>query len=195
VGVWDEAPRDVDLFDVRGDLNAFFEKIFLDKFNFIPYPTTKALTQKGLLIEINGVEAGYLGLISKELLRKFEIEQEVVAVELDLDLLLNAVTEQRKFRALSRFPSVLRDIALVVDAHIPVGEVEAVIRGSGEPYLKQAQLFDIYSGDQVGAGRKSVAFALEFFSADHTLTQEEVNGVMKNILSRAKSSLRAELRV
>jgi phenylalanyl-tRNA synthetase beta chain len=195
VGVWDEAPRDVDLFDVRGDLNAFFEKIFLDKFNFIPYPTTKALTQKGLLIEINGVEAGYLGLISKELLRKFEIEQEVVAVELDLDLLLNALTEQRKFRALSRFPSVLRDIALIVDAHIPVGEVEAVIRGSGEPYLKQAQLFDIYSGDQVGAGRKSVAFALEFFSADHTLTQEEVNGVMKNILSRAKSSLRAELRV
>jgi len=113
---------------------------------------------------------------------------------LDLDLLLNGLTGHRKFQTLSRFPSVLRDIALVVDAHIPVGEIEAIIRESGRPYLKQTQLFDIYSGDQVGAGRKSVAFALEFISADHTLTQEEVNGVMKNILARAKSSLRAELR-
>jgi len=192
--VWDEGQRGVDLFDIRGDLQAFFEKIFLDKFNFIPYSTTKALTYKGLLIEINGVEAGYLGLISKELLRKFEIEQEIVAVELDLDLLLNGLTGHRKFQALSRFPSVLRDIALVVDAHIPVGEIEAIIRESGRPYLKQTQLFDIYSGDQVGAGRKSVAFALEFISADHTLTQEEVNGAWKNIFARGTASLRAELR-
>ena len=67
-------------------------------------------------------------------------------------------------------------------------------RSSGNPYLTQVGVFDVYKGDQVQSGQKSVAFALEFLSEDHTLTQEEINGIMKNILSSARSKLNAQLR-
>lgn len=191
---WGQEPRSVDIFDLRGDLESLFQKIFLDKFNFIPYPTSKALSDKGLHVEINGVDSGYLGLISKELLKRFEIEQEVVALEIDLDTVAKSVGSHRKFKALSRFPSVLRDIALVVNDNISVGEIESVIRKAGGAMLTRLELFDVYSGDQLPSGKKSVAFALDLLSEDHTLTQEEIETAMESIISSARRQLNAELR-
>ncbi len=191
---WDRKSELIDLFDVKGELTTMFKKIFLDKYKFIPYSTTNALTETGLRIEINGETVGYLGLISKPLLRQYEIEQEVYVAELHLDVLKHHLGTARKFQRLPRFPSILRDVALVVDENVPVGTIEQGILEAGRPMLARAELFDIYRGEQIGPGKKSTAYALEFVSEEHTLTQEEIDRVMKSIISRVQSTLKAELR-
>src|SRR5207247_113157 len=74
---WDSAPRNADIFDAKGEMKTFFNKILLDKFKFIPYSTTNPLTDKGLSIEINGESCGYVELVRKDLLKRFEVDQEV----------------------------------------------------------------------------------------------------------------------
>ena len=191
---WDRKSEPIDLFDVKGEVATLFKKIFLDKYKFIPYSTTNALTEKGLHVEINGEGVGYLGQISKALLSQYEIEQDLYVVELHLDALRHHLGAERKFQRLPRFPSVLRDLALVVDEDVPVGTIEAEILEAGRPMLTRVELFDIYRGDQIGSRKKGTAYALEFVSEEHTLTQEEIEKVMKRIVSRVQSAFNAELR-
>lgn len=191
---WDRKSAKVDLFDIKGEVQTLFKKIFLDKFKFIPYSTTNALTAKGLHIEINGEAGGYLGLISKYLLQQYEIEQDVYVAELNWDAVTKGLGRERKFEALQRFPSILRDIAVVVDEAMPAERIAATIFEAGRPLLVRVELFDIYRGDQIAQGKKSTAYALEFVSEGHTLTQEEIDRVVENIIRQARSRLNAEIR-
>src|ERR1041384_3834186 len=191
---WYGPPRKCDIGDLKGEVEALLEKILLDKFKFIPYPTTKALTDIRIGVEINGREAGYLGRVGGEQLKKFEIEDEVFIAELSLEALRDQSAGTRKYRPLPKYPSVLRDIAITVDQHVEIGRIEEEIKGAGSPLLKMINLFDVYKGEQVKSAKKSCAFALEFMSEDHTLTQQEVDGVMKKIIDRLGSVLHASLR-
>ncbi|MBI1805916.1 MAG: phenylalanine--tRNA ligase subunit beta [Ignavibacteria bacterium] len=192
---WDQKPRFVDVFDVKGELQSLFDKISLDKIKYIPYPNTKALTENGLIIEINGEYVGSLGSVRREILDRFEVEQDVFIAELRLDVLSKHVkTIRRDFRALPKYPAVRRDLAVVLDSRVPVGGLEEKIWQSGQPLLTDLELFDIYIGDQIPSGKKSCAFALEFLSEDHTLAQEEVDDVIQNIIDQTSRSFGAEIR-
>ena len=96
------------------------------------------------------------------------------------------------FQPIPRFPSMLRDIALVVDAATAYQQVVNIIRGF--PLVEQVALFDVYSGDQVPPGKKSLACRITYQSPDHTLTDEEVNRVQKRILDKLSRDLGATLR-
>ena len=101
---WDSKARHCDMSDIKGEVQALFNKIFLDKFKFIPYSTTKALTQSGLVIEINGIEAGYMGTVSTELLKRYEIEQEVFVADFAVDVLNQFSRRESKYKSMGEAP-------------------------------------------------------------------------------------------
>jgi phenylalanyl-tRNA synthetase beta chain len=192
---WSKKQRPVDIYDLKGEIESLFQKIFLDKFKFIPYPNTKALTQSGLVIEINREEAGFIGNVSTELLRKYEIDQDVIVCELSIDLLNSNVRRELKYKAAPRYPSVLRDIAFVVDDPLPIEVLGNEIRSVSGSLLTQLDLFDIYTGDQIKGNKKSCAFALEFQAEDHTLSQEEIDQVMQKIIHHISAKFTATIRM
>lgn len=191
---WNQPARSVDLFDLKGEVEAFLTKIFLDKIDFIPYPTTKALTEKGLSVEINGEYVGILGEVREELLRLYEIGQPVFVAELRVEGISRHATKPRRFQPLPRFPVLLRDLAFVLSRDVSVGLVQKEIRAAGQPLLRHVELFDLYAGEQVPEGKKSVAFGLEFSANDRTLNQEEVDSILQRIIHRMEKSFEATLR-
>jgi phenylalanyl-tRNA synthetase beta chain len=191
---WDTPARSADLYDLKGELETLFRKILLDNIKFIPYPTTNALTEMGLLIEIHGVIAGEIGRVHKGLMTRFEVEQEVFFAEVNTDLLLEKISSRRTFKPLGKYPLVTRDVAFVVDENLAVGDIEESIREAGGSLLRRLELFDTYRGNQIHSGKKSLAFALEFLSEDHTLTQEEIDRVMHNIITAVSKKFDGVLR-
>jgi phenylalanyl-tRNA synthetase beta chain len=192
---WGGVPdRQCDIFDLKGEIEAFFAKISLDKFNFIPYTTSNPLSDDGADIEIYGVRRGYFGKVKRELLHKFDIEQDVFVAELNLDWFESSAIAARRYKPLPLFPSSYRDLALIVDEKVPAGDLLAEIASAGGPLLVRTDLFDVYRGGQTGAGKKSCAYALEFQSRERTLEQAEVDALVQTIVQRLGSKFGAALR-
>jgi len=118
----------------------------------------------------------------------------VLAAELELDALLAEMTTVREIRPVPTQPAVFQDIALVVEDHIAAAEVEAVIRGAGGDLLEDVRLFDVYRGEPIPAGKKSLAYALTYRAPDRTLKDDEVAKVHAQIVRAAQKRLGAELR-
>ena len=122
----------------------------------------------------------------------FEISGAVYLFEIDLSALSPFTTGHRMFQPIPRFPAVVRDVALVVDVAVTHRKIKDIIE-SFSP-VAQLALFDVYSGEQVPSGKKSLAYRIVFQSPTHTLTDEEVNKVQQQILSKLSSELGAALR-
>ena len=116
------------------------------------------------------------------------------AAELDLNTMLELATFDRTYKPLPKFPASSRDIALVVEKDISVGENEKIINSVSSDILEKVKLFDVYEGEQVGENKKSVAYSLTYRAADRTLTDDEVSGMTDKILAALKDGVNAELR-
>ena len=102
--------------------------------------------------------------------------------------------DNKKYAPIPKFPAVERDIAVVVDEDIEVGQIEAIIMKRAKSVLETLKLFDVYRSDKLGENKKSVAYELIFRAKDKTLTDDEITGTMNAIISDLKSSIDAELR-
>ena len=99
----------------------------------------------------------------------------------------------KKYTEVAKFPAVERDIAMVIDEEVEVGNIERAIEKKGKKILEEVKLFDVYRDEKIGEGKKSVAYSLKFRSKDRTLTDEEINVTMEEILKELEA-LGAELR-
>ena len=136
------------------------------------------------------VTLGVIGEVHPKVSDRFEISGTVCLFEIEMDGLLAA--GQVMYRQIPRYPSTVRDIALVVDNGVTHRQITDIIKGF--PLVSEAILFDVYSGKQVAAGKKSLAYRLVYQSAEHTLTDEEVNKVQEQILVKLMKELGATLR-
>jgi phenylalanyl-tRNA synthetase beta chain len=186
--------REVDFFDLKGEAVALLAKFCLDKYRFISYDNASALIESALAVEINGSYAGFLGKISKSIAEEFDIDGDVYAVELNAAAIQPVWSAEKKFSALPRFPSVRRDLAFIVDLALPQEVVEQAIREAGGTLLSSLVLFDLYVGEQIGGGKKSLAYALEFQPIDRTLTDVEVDGIVEDIVAHVRAKCQAVLR-
>ncbi len=191
---WDEKTRSFDIFDVKGEVILFFKKIFLDNIKFIPYPISNALSDISIRLELEGRNIGIIGKVRTELLKKFEIEQDVFFAEIKLESVIKNRKKENLFVLLSKYPIVSRDIALIVKEDILHNKIEDEIRKAGYPFITKIELFDVYQGEQIGMGNKSYAFTLEFMTKDHTMTQDEIEGIMNNIMINLEKNLNASIR-
>lgn len=137
---------------------------------------------------------GWIGEVHPEVVRSFGLSSGAVGMEIDLDLLDRHRGSAPTFHRLPRYPAVLRDVAVLVPESIPAGEVEAIVRRTGRALVEAARLFDVYRGDPVPEGKKSLAFSIQYRSPDRTLTDGEVATIHGEILQALEKELGAILR-
>jgi phenylalanyl-tRNA synthetase beta chain len=121
-------------------------------------------------------------------------EQPVCALEFDLDVLLSNWVEAPEATPLSVHPPVYEDLAVVVDVETPASRVRDLIAQAGGSMLRQVELFDVYQGEQIGAGKKSLAYALTYQADDKTLTDKQVARLRARIVRELQRELDASLR-
>jgi phenylalanyl-tRNA synthetase beta chain len=136
-----------------------------------------------------GEGVGVIGQVHPRLAAAFEVESDAYLFEVALDKLLPFVGGHHRYEPVSRFPPVVQDIALTVDEGVPAARIQSIIERA--PLVRQVRLFDVYTGEQVGAGKKSLAFSITYQSPDHTLTDEEVARAQRGIVERLKHELGA----
>ncbi|MBB1255482.1 phenylalanine--tRNA ligase subunit beta [Streptomyces alkaliterrae] len=149
-----------------------------------------------LSVEIDGVEqvVGHAGELHPRVTKAFGLPARSSAMELDLDALEKAAGGPVTAPEVSTFPVATQDVALVVDAAVPAADVEAALREGAGELLESLRLFDVYTGEQLGEGRKSLAYALRFRAKDRTLTAEEAGAAREAAVTAAATRTGAELR-
>jgi phenylalanyl-tRNA synthetase beta chain len=186
--------KSFDIFDIKGEVEMLLCKLNLENFTLFYYYANNSDSVK-IDIRIDDKIIGNIYRIDSSLKKDFEIDSNVYIAEFYLDLILSKAGKSRFYSEISRFPSVKRDIALVVDKKITYDELEKTISNSGGELLKSVMLFDQYEDEKLGKDKKSLAFGLEFSSHEKTLTDEETNKVIKNIVNNLEKNLGATLRV
>jgi phenylalanyl-tRNA synthetase beta chain len=137
---------------------------------------------------------GVLGEVHPEVAEGFEVPPRTYLMELDLERLYAGVPGWALHSAILRHPAATRDLAIVVDSATPAAEVEAIIRASGGPLLRDVRLFDLYTGEGVPAGKKSLAYTLTYQSSERTLTDTEIEAAQAAIVAALSKRLGATLR-
>jgi len=187
-------PRKADFLDMKGEAEALLRKFCLDKYRLIYYDTHNTLTEHTVCVEIKSTYAGFLGTVKKEIRERFDIEDDVYVCELSVAALRETWRTDRKLAPLPKFPSVSRDLAFVVDERVPQLKVEEAIRGVESSWLRNVTLFDVYVGSQIGTGKKSLAYALEFQASNRTMTDEEIDRIIARIVQAVREKCNAVLR-
>ena len=145
------------------------------------------------LIEYEGGVAGYLGVVHPLVCENYDIGTRVYVAVIDMPFVVEKATFDRKYEGIAKYPAVSRDISMVVPKDVLAGQIEAMIEQRGGKILESCQLFDIYEGEQIGEGFKSVAYSITFRAKDRTLEESDVTAAMKKILNGLES-LGIELR-
>ena len=137
---------------------------------------------------------GHAGELHPRVVKALHLPERTCAMELDVDLLTADGVRQAEGPKISGFPVATQDVALVVDAAVPAAEVEAALRSGAGPLLESLRLFDVYTGEQIGADKKSLAYALRFRAADRTLTAEEASAARGAAIAEAVARTGAAMR-
>jgi len=192
---WYDQIRPVDFYDVKGVIEDLLESLKTTEPSFdrlaLPAYYDEAASAR---VSVNGRTVGWLGRLAPAAAASFDLRETPFIFELELSPLLDIRQAAPRFSPLPRYPSVERDIALVLDREIEAGQILEYISGLGEEYLTDVALFDAYEGPQVGQGARSLAFRLTYRSGEKTLTDEEVNAVHKKITERLIQTFSAKLR-
>ena len=195
---WNVSSEVIDFFDLKGVLTTLFSKISLDIVRFNAYPFEDIFTSTAVKLSIEqGNEVlviGRGGKLRRSLLKKYDIDQETWAFELDLAPLLHSGTIRPYYSPISKYPSVSRDLALIVDENILAGDILGVIQEKSGSYLEQLNVFDVYEGGQVDKQKKSLGVNFRFRAQTHTLTDGEIDETMSRILSTLQKEFNASLR-
>lgn len=184
-----------DFYALKGTIEGIAAAIGMPKLKFTAeQENTSFHPGRCARVYANGVLLGIMGQVHPRVARNYKIQTEVYAAELDFEVMAQLAHADKHYAALPKFPAVTRDIAMVVDEKIPVGDVEDIFDKHIAGIIESYSLFDVYRGLQVGKDKKSVAYSLTFRAADHTLTDDEVGEVMDAILKDLKEKLGADLR-
>jgi len=191
---WYGKGRELNFHHLKGAIETVLEV------NRIPGLDFKEGTQKILQgtmsydVMLGDRKIGYIGEINNKIAKAFGIKQKSYAAVLDSEILLAMRREEPEFRSLPRFPAAPRDLAVVVDENVKVGEMLAVIRKNGDQILEKVELFDLFRGKQIGAGKKSLAFSMIYRLPDRSLENEEVQKTHSKIAEALKKQFGAEVR-
>ncbi len=190
---WDAGARAVDFFDVKADVEALLALGGgVDAYRFEAAAHPALHPGQSARIERDGEVAGWLGALHPGLVQRLELEGPVYVFELALPVLQRA--KRPSFQALSRYPAIRRDLALVVDEAVSAGEIARLAVEAAGERVRDWMVFDVYRGQGVPAGCKSVAMGLILQDVSRTLTESDIEATVTGVVSRLKQELNAELR-
>ncbi|MFH1023177.1 MAG: phenylalanine--tRNA ligase subunit beta [Planctomycetota bacterium] len=178
----------------KGAVEAILAALRISGASFAPAALSALQNETAARVVLDGKTAGFVGMISEDLRRRYDLRAAPAVAELDADALRTAAPAERRFEALPRFPTSLRDLAVVVDESVLWGAVRDAVTGAGIPDIEAITFFDVYRGNPVPAGKKSIAFSLTFRSRERTLTDADVDASVAKILAALKEKTGAVLR-
>jgi len=188
---WQDRDESLDFYDAKGIMEGLLDQLSVEV-SFEEGSDESLHPNKQAALVIDGNRLGVIGELHPKVAQAFEICEPVCLFEIGLTALLPFTIGKKMFQPLPRFPAIVRDLALVVDIGITHQKVQNIIKSF--PLVNQVSIFDVYSGEQVPPDKKSLAYRVTFQSPSHTLTDEEVNKVQQQILSKLSHELGATLR-
>ncbi|MEH6947770.1 phenylalanine--tRNA ligase subunit beta [Bacillus sp. JJ634] len=192
--LWQGEKKPVDFFVAKGILEALFDTLGVasqieyrqaEVKNLHPGRTAEVL--------LNGAVIGFIGQVHPTVQKELDIKETYV-FELSFKALAEAEVAPIAYETIPRFPSITRDIALVVDSATKAGDIQSIIIEAGGALLKEVQVFDLYEGDKMEEGKKSIAYSLKYFDPERTLTDEDITKAHDKVLAAVKDQAGAELR-
>ena len=192
---WTGADTDaMDFYDLKGVIEGLVDGLHLEGASFVPGEHPSLHPGRCATLSVGGRAIGQFGELHPQVSEAYGFEQPMLAADLDLEALIDAIPERHSLREIPRFPAVVEDLALVVAENVPAADVEAMIAQTGGRNLRRVRLFDLYRGEQIGEGKRSLAYRLTFQSDERTLTDKAVAKIRGKIVKRLERELRAVLR-
>ncbi|MDA3903719.1 MAG: phenylalanine--tRNA ligase subunit beta [Desulfuromusa sp.] len=192
---WSQSTASVDFYDIKAVVEEILIKVNIHNVSFVS-DTSQPYLHPGKSCRLMFGEQllGCLGEIHPEVLTRFDIDQPVYLCELDVEKIIAAAGTHAQFNALSRFPDVIRDSALLLDESISADQVMDIVNSSKIRFVESATIFDLYTGKGVPAGKKSLAVRVRYRDLDKTLTEVEVNKSHDKLIRSFCQRLEAEIR-
>jgi phenylalanyl-tRNA synthetase beta chain len=188
---WQADKEPLDFFDAKGIVENLLNQLGL-KASFDIGDDETLFPGRGTSIIVEDDKVGIVGDLHPKVTQAFELSNTICLIEIDLEKLLTKLAGIKEYQTIPRFPSVTRDIALVIDEQVSYRSVEEIIQSF--PLVTKATLFDLYRGEQIAEGKKSFAIRIVYQSPSHTLTDEEVDQTQEQMLARLHQELGATLR-
>ena len=194
--VWGCDPsQPLDFFDLKGIVETLLARLGVQDATYEPLESPTFQPGRAATVRVGEQVLGSLGEVDPQVRDAFDLPPvRTCLAELDLEAILDLAVQLRQMEPISRFPAVTQDLAIIVDETVPAARVLELIRQGGGELLRQAVLFDVYRGEQIPAGKVSLAYALTYQAPDRTLTDEEVARVQERIVRLLEQKLGATLR-
>ncbi len=181
----------VDFYVMKGILEEILESLgYQNRYSIVPTSEVSELHPgQSAKIILNNVEIGVIGKVHPSI-----IKENIFVMEINLETLLSFRTKKMQYKEISKYPSVLKDVAFVVKKNITADEIRSVIKKAGGKLLTSIEVFDVYEGENVGSDEKSIAFSLTFQDPTRTLNDEEVMKIFNQIIESVENKLPAVVR-
>lgn len=190
---WKNKGSQTDFFTLKGVAETLCKALGVEGIEYIE--TVLGQYQYGLSLKLGLQEIGQMGIINKKVLDRFDIKQPVYYADLSWNQALKiALKHKPVFQPIPRFPSVQRDIAMVVAKDLKYQSVEDLIKKLNLKKLQSVQLFDVFESDKLGSDKKSIAINITFLDEEKTLTDTEIDGWIKKIMQNLEKELQVEIR-
>ncbi len=189
----------LDFYDLKGILSGLLDGLHLPEVRYEPWEHPSFHPGKCARILSGGKQVGVFGELHPQVRERYDWPvtynaRQILAADLDMDALQSLIPDLHETAPVPEFPPVLEDLALVVDESLPAEHVAELIRQTGGKVLREVHLFDVYRGEKIGAGRKSLAYSITYQATDRTLSDKDVAGIRTRILHRLEQELGAKLR-
>lgn len=186
---------DIDFYTVKGLIENVLETSSINRYDIVRETENESYhTGRCANIKVGIDVIATIGEVHPEVLDNYGIEKRAYLAEVNLSKVTKYSKANKKYVEVPKFPAVERDIAIIVDEKVEVGQIEKIITKKAKKLLEKMQLFDIYRNEKLGDNKKSVAYSLIFRDKNRTLSDEEINVVMENIINELQKTLNAELR-
>ena len=193
-GNWKEKPRDMDFFDLKGVIEILLDSVGVRDYRIEKTQHPSLKENMSVNIVVNNKPCGVFGEVKEDVARKFDIKRKAYAAEIPIDELLSLANLKKTFTALPKYPSVKRDIAILVDDVINASNIYSVIKEEARELVRSVDVFDLYKGQQIQEGKKSLAYTIEYRSDERTLNDKEVNELHKKVQDALTKRLGAQIR-
>lgn len=190
---WSRKDRQFDYFHLKGLAENFLHIISLDNYDLSPYIEEEGVFEYAQAASRENVNVGILGKLKGEVCQRFEVEYPVFVFAFDFDSLLKHHRKLPRFQDFSRYPAVNRDLSLIFSEDVSAQSIENGVKNSAGPHLVSLKFFDLYRGEKLGPGKKSLSISLRFQSMDRTMNDAEVDEAIAGVVIDLKK-LGGELR-
>ena len=179
---WNQAQRDTDFYDVKGVVDGLLAKLGLTQYDI--QPSSESYYHPGVSAHytVNGVTIANYGELHPQVVKNFDLSGKVYMFEIDLEAILSITVPPFRYQSFSKFPGTSRDLAIVAPVSVTSGEIVALIKEHGGEYLESVSIFDVYEGEHIEAGYRSLAYNLQFRSMEGTLNDEDIDGAIQAII-------------